>query len=388
MNPATLHRQVGYLLLITVLSLVALGIVMLFSISGKQAAEGTGAIYGALQKQGFWIIIGGIACATLSRWDYRWFTQRSVPILLGFGFMLLLVFVPHLGRKINGSWRWIAVGGFTIQPSEFVKWAVILFVAFWLGKNQRRLRTSWQGMGVPCLVALGAVAILVVSHDLGSAALICAVLTVMLFIAGAPKRYLAPIPLLSFGALLGIAILMPERRARLLAFLHPEASKSGKGYQVFQGLIAFGSGGPEGLGLGNSRQKMYYLPESQTDFIGCITGEELGLWVMLAVVFAFLIVLLCSGWISLHAPDPTGVLLGVGLTTLMALQTMVNLGVVTALLPNKGLPLPFISYGGSNLLLCMMCIGMLFNLQRQGVYEPKVEEPALLQGRPGSTVRI
>ncbi|MDE1170798.1 MAG: putative peptidoglycan glycosyltransferase FtsW [Verrucomicrobium sp.] len=388
MNPSTIQRQVGYVLLVTVLSLMVLGIVMLLSISGKLAAEGSGAIYGALQKQGAWMILGGIACAVVSRVDYHWFVRRSGWILAGAAFLLLLVFVPHLGKKVNGSWRWISVGGMTLQPSEVVKWALVLFTASWLGRYQRRL--LWKGVLVPFAVTVGLVLVLVVSRDLGSAALLCTALTVLLFVAGTPKRYLLPVPLLGFGGLFAMALAMPERRARLLAFLHPEESKAGKGYQVYQALIALGSGGPTGLGLGNSRQKMYYLPEAPTDFIFPIVGEEMGLWVSLAVVLAFLVILLCGGWITLHAPDPTGVLLGAGLTSLMAVQAMVNLCVVTALLPNKGLPLPFISYGGSNLLFCFLCVGMLFNLQRQGVCEdPEPVETILPQGRgQGATVRI
>ncbi len=142
MKSSTLHRQVGYLLLIAVLCLLALGVVMMFSISGKQAAQGTGAIYGALQRQLFWIVLGGGACVLVSRVDYRWFVQRSAPILLGATFLLLLVFVPHIGKKVNGSWRWLSLAGMTIQPSEFVKGALVLFLTFWLEKNQRRMLTS------------------------------------------------------------------------------------------------------------------------------------------------------------------------------------------------------------------------------------------------------
>jgi cell division protein FtsW len=390
MNPATLHRQVGYLLLVTVLGLVALGIVMLFSISGKQAAEGTGAIYGAMQKQVAWIGLGGIACAILCRCDYHEFVRRAPLILLATGFLLLLVFVPHIGKKINGSWRWINVAGFTLQPSEFVKWALILFLSFWLGKNQRRMRTSWQGMGVPCAAACVVAVVLLVSQDIGSTAMVFAILSSMLFVGGAPKRWLIPIPFLALAGLLSVAWLWPERRARLLAFLHPEAH-SDKAHQQLQALIAFGSGGPDGIGLGNSRQKMYWLPEANTDFIFPVVGEELGLWVTLGVVLCFLLLMLCSGWITFHAPDPQGVFLGTGITTLMGLQAIANMGVVTSLLPNKGLPLPFISYGGSNLMLCMICVGMLLNLQRQGVYETKADEGSVLHRRPlraGTTFRM
>jgi cell division protein FtsW len=206
------------------------------------------------------------------------------------------------------------------------------------------------------------------------------ILCVFLFCAGVKWRYILPLPLAGLGGLLLVALTMPERKARLLAFLNADTHQNmvGKGYQQLQALIALGSGGLSGLGLGNSRQKMNFLPESTTDFIFPIIGEEMGLWISLAVVLSFLVLTLCSGWITLHAPDPTGVLLGTGITTLLALQAIVNLGVVTSLLPNKGLPLPFISYGGSNLMLCLLCVGILFNLQRQGIYEQEVEDSLLL----------
>jgi len=173
-----------------------------------------------------------------------------------------------------------------------------------------------------------------------------------------------------------LTLLKPERLARWKAFLHPELDPLGKGHQQLQALIALGSGGLSGLGLGESRQKMYYLPEVNTDFVFPIVGEELGLWIALTVVLAFLLLMLCSGWITIHAPDPSGVLLGTGLTVMIALQALMNLAVVTSLMPPKGIPLPFISYGGSNLLTCMAAIGILFNMHRQGIYQVQTA-PAL-----------
>jgi cell division protein FtsW len=195
------------------------------------------------------------------------------------------------------------------------------------------------------------------------------ILAAIMFCAGVPLLYLAPVPIVGLAGIALISVFKPERLARWLAFLHPELYKNGAGYQQWQALIALGSGGLEGLGLGNSRQKMYYLPEVNTDFVFPIIGEELGLWVALAIVLAFLVMTLCSGWITVHAPDNAGVLLGTGITAMIALQATMNLAVVTSLMPCKGIPLPFISYGGSNLLTCLAAIGLLFNLHRQGVYQ-------------------
>ncbi|HEY8965606.1 MAG TPA: putative lipid II flippase FtsW [Candidatus Methylacidiphilales bacterium] len=388
-STAFFHRQTGYLLLVVTLCLITLGVVMLFSISGTRAAEGAGTatVYGALRKQAVWIVIGTVSCALFSRIDYHRYVAKAPWVWAGSILLLLMVFVPHLGKKVKGSWRWIEVAGMTFQPSELVKLAVVVFLSWWFARYQRRLH-SWKGMGVPVLLVLFTASILVVSKDLGTSALLFAVLTVLFFVAGAPKRYLLPLPALALGGLLAIAWFIPERRARLFAFLHPEEFKSGKGYQNFQALIAFGSGGTEGLGLGNSRQKMYYLPEAHTDFIFPIVGEELGLWICLAVVLSFLVLFLCSGWISLNAPDPAGLFLGTGITTMMGLQAMINLGVVTSLLPNKGFPLPFISYGGSNLLLSMTCIGILFNLHRQAVHPDEPVGTVLPGRKKGGPIRI
>ena len=324
--------------------------------------------------------IGLVLSFVVSRVDYHWFTQRGWIWVGVAAFLLLLCFVPHLGKKINGSVRWLSLAGLTVQPSEFAKLALVFFLSYWLGRHQRRITLLWEGMGVPLLVTGGLMALLVREPDLGSCAIMGLVLCVLLYCSGVKMAYLLPVPLAGLGALILVALAMPERKARLLAFLNPSDlhTLAGKGYQQLQGLIALGSGGVSGLGLGNSRQKMNFLPESTTDFIFPIVGEELGLYISLGVVLAFLILTLCSGWITLHAPDPTGVLLGTGLTTLLAAQSLINLGVVTKLLPNKGMPLPFISYGGSNLLLCLLCIGLLFNLQRQGLYDEENEEPSLL----------
>ena len=193
--------------------------------------------------------------------------------------------------------------------------------------------------------------------------------------------YLLPLPIVGFAGIFAYVLSTPERLERIKGWWHfiqsPEhVAVTSKFWQQLQGLIALGSGGLWGLGLGNSRQKMYWLPEVNTDFVFPIIGEELGMWVTLAVVAAFLTLMLCSGWIAIHAPDPAGVFLGIGLTLMIALQALMNLAVVTSVMPCKGIPLPFISYGGSNLLTCLAAIGILFNMHRQGIYHTQ-PAPAL-----------
>jgi len=370
-----MQRNVAYLLLIVMLGLTALGLVMLTSTSAVLAPTDMSGVYSNLRKQLVWLGLGGIVCVTLSRCDYQK-VLRLAPIAVGVAtFLLVLCLVPHIGAKINGSARWIRCAGWTYQPSEFAKLALILFLSWWMGKNQRRAGEFLKGLVVPVACVAPIFMLMVVQQDFGTTAIMLAILVAMLFVGGSRILYLLPLPLLGFLGLLLITCLKPERWARWMAFLHPELDPLGKGHQQLQALIALGSGGLTGLGLGNSRQKMYYLPEVNTDFVFPIIGEELGMWVTLAVVLAFLVLVLCSGWIALHAPDPAGVLLGTGITMMIALQALMNLAVVTSLMPCKGIPLPFISYGGSNLLTCLTAIGILFNLHRQGVYQAQTAPP-------------
>jgi cell division protein FtsW len=372
-----IQRNVAYVLLITMLGLIALGLVMLSSTSSVLATVDMAGVYNNLRKQCAWLVIGGIACVLLSRCDYQR-VLRWAPWTAGLaGVLLVLCLIPHIGVRVNGSPRWLRLAGWTYQPSEFAKLALILFLSWWMGKNQRHAREFLRGFFWPMLCAAPLLLLVAKQQDLGTASIMLLILVVMMFCAGTNLVYLLPVPVMGLAGLLLTSILIPERWQRWMAFLHPELHRDGAGYQQWQALIALGSGGLDGLGLGNSRQKMYYLPEVNTDFVFPIIGEELGMWMTLAVVLAFLVMLLCSGWITLHAPDPAGVLLGTGITTMIALQALMNLAVVTSLMPCKGIPLPFISYGGSNLLTCLAAVGLLFNLHRQGIYQAP-RQPALI----------
>jgi cell division protein FtsW len=376
-----MQRNVAYLLLIVMLGLIALGMVMLSSTSAVLASQDMNGVYSNLRKQFVWLIIGGIVCVFLSRYDYQKLLRHG-PWLLGIACVLLvLCLIPHVGLRINGSPRWLRLAGWTYQPSEFAKLALILFLSWWMGKNQRHAGEFMKGFFWPVACILPLLLLMVKQQDYGTTAIMLAILVALMFVAGARMTYLVPLPILGFTGLICYAISTPERWARIeawwSAFMHPDhVMAGGKGWQQLQALIALGSGGVSGLGLGNSRQKMYWLPEVNTDFVFPIIGEELGMWVTLAIVAAFLVLMLCSGWITIHAPDPAGVLLGTGLTLMIALQALMNLAVVTSLMPPKGIPLPFISYGGSNLLTCLAAIGILFNMHRQGIYQVQTA-PAL-----------
>jgi cell division protein FtsW len=280
--------------------------------------------------------------------------------------------IPHIGVRINGSPRWLRMAGWTYQPSEFAKLALILFLSWWMGKNQRRSGEFLKGFLWPVLGVIPLLGLMIAQQDYGTTLIMVTITAAMMFCAGSRLLYLFPASIAGVAGVVVISLFKAERWGRWMAFLHPHVDHpvmDAKNWQQLQALIALGSGGLTGLGLGNSRQKMYWLPEVNTDFVFPIIGEELGMWVTLSVVLAFLLLVLCSGWITLHAPDPAGVLLGTGLTLMISLQALMNLAVVTSLMPCKGIPLPFISYGGSNLLTCLAAMGILFNLHRQGVYQ-------------------
>jgi len=244
--------------------------------------------------------------------------------------------------------------------------AAIIFTGWWFTKFEARAKALFVGLLYPIAIIVSLLVLIVLETDLGTTLLIGGTVLVMIFVGGASPKYLGPLVIIGVTALLIIAWHISERQGRLLAFLHPEQYEAKEGHQQWMGLIAFGSGGVEGLGLGNGRQKMLYLPYAHTDFIFPVIGEELGLRVTLIVVFCYLLIVTAGIQIALNAKDRFGLLLGFGCTTIVGLQAAINLGVTTSLLPNKGLPLPFISYGGSNLTFCLICVGILINIYKQG----------------------
>ena len=360
-----MHKQSPYILVLSVAGLITIGLVMLYS-TGAFAPDSHGDQFSFLKKQGFWLGVGFVFSVAFALLDYHWlerFWYLFYLIALG---LLALCFVRPIGMRINGSWRWIHFGTATFQPSELAKLAAVIFIAWWFTKFEAKTKGLLMGLAVPIALAMTLLVLIVVETDLGTTLLIAATVFVMMFIAGASPKYLGPLVLTGIASILMIAWHISERQGRLLAFLHPEQYQEKEGHQQWMGLIAFGSGGTEGLGLGSGRQKMLYLPYAHTDFIFPVIGEELGLRVTLVVVFCYLLIITSGILIALHAKDRFGMLLGMGCTFVLGLQAAINIGVTTSLLPNKGLPLPFISYGGSNLFFCLVCVGILINIYRQG----------------------
>jgi cell division protein FtsW len=351
-----------------VAALLALGLVMLYSSSVTQV----GARY--LMMQLIWCAFGFTFCVAATTLDYQWLKKFAWPIFILAVFLLVLVLVPHIGRKINGARRWFDFHGMRFQPSELGKLALIILLAWYGDRYQRQMQTWKRGVLIPgALVAL-VLGLVFVEPDRGTTILLAAVSGALLLVAGVRWKYIAMTVL--FGAA-GLAVSIwhdPMRLKRILGWWDLEQHKDGVSYQAYQAMIALGSGGWFGLGLGNGRQKLGFVPEDHTDFIFSIIGEELGLIATLPVLIAFFIIAVCGIYIALRARDPFGSLLAAGVTFLITFQAAINIGVVTSALPNKGLPLPFISYGGSNLLAMLTCIGLLFSVARQAPAREKVQD--------------
>jgi len=372
------------ILIVAVLALISLGLVMLMSVSAFVPGNQGDPLYFIL-KQSIFLGLGLVACAIALRWDYHDWICHVWWILGGCVVLLVLCWVPGVGHEVKGAHRWIFFPGASLQPAEFTKLAVVAFLAYWLGRHQRKIENFREGFAQPLGVVILLCGLVVIQPDLGTTAVLILITFILMFTAGTKWFYIAPLPVIAVLGILAVAFFIPERRSRILAFMDPDAHQSGAGYQIYQGLIALGSGGIQGLGLGNSVQKMFYIPEAHTDSIFAVLGEELGLICTLSVVLCFLLIALSGGLISYHAPDPTGTLLGLGVTALICMQAAINIAVVTSSMPAKGMGLPFVSYGGSNLLMSLCCVGILLNIHRQGTYAPSNGRRVL---PPRATVRM
>jgi len=353
------------ILVFCVAALLALGMVMLYSSSMVQV----GAHY--LMLQFVWGALGLAGCFVAMLMDYRQLKKIAWPLFGIAVLLLVLVLIPHVGVRVNGAKRWLRYGGFTLQPSEFAKVALIIALARY-GENHLRQMTSWKrGILIPGLFIGCVLGLIFLEPDVGNALLLAAVSSVILLTAGIRLKYFLP-PVVAAALAVGIFIYNnPMRSGRVYSWLHVEETKREKGLQAYQGMVAFGAGGWAGLGLGNGRQKLGFVPEHHTDFIFPMIGEELGVIATVFVVSAFIAIIICGIFIAMRAHDTFGLLLATGLTFLIGLQAFINIAVVTGVLPNKGLPLPFISYGGSNLLMMLVCVGILLSVARRA----RIPEP-------------
>jgi cell division protein FtsW len=355
-----------------VAALLALGLVMVYSASQAQANP-----LAHIRMQLVWCALGLAACGVTAVLDYALLKKLAWPVFIGALALAACVFVPYIGMKLNGAHRWIRLPGATFQPSELVKIALIIMLAWYCDRSQRKMDTFKRGIIFPGIIIAFALGIIFVEPDRGTTILLAAVSGMMLLVAGVRLKHFF-IPALGGAAALAVSILRdPMRRNRIAAWLHPVTTVQGREHlndaalQGQQAMIAIGSGGVTGQGLGNGVQKLGYVPEIPSDFIFANIGEELGLIGTLFVVLAFLLIAICGIYIALNARDNFGCLLASGVTFLISLQAAINIGVVTSVLPNKGLALPFISSGGSSLLAMLIGVGILLSVARRAPVREK-----------------
>jgi len=344
--------------------LVFIGLVMVFSASAVIAKDRYGSAYYFLLKQLGWAVGGIAAMVIATRLDYRRYKHAAVVFgVLGVT-TLLLIGVFFLDRS-HHTHRWIHWDGFSLQPSELAKPALILFLAFFLESRTKAMQ-DWKHTllpaVVPTIVFLG---LIVMQPDLGTAIACAAITACILFVAGIELRYLSGALVASLLPLYFLIFHVAYRRARILAFLDPFADPQGRGFHIIQSLIAVSTGGITGLGLMEGKQKLFYLPEPHTDFIFAVTAEELGLAGAVVIVALFAVFLWRGVRTAQRTSDPFGRFLAVGITSMVVVQAFINISVVLGMMPTKGIPLPFISYGGSSLFITLACVGVLLNVSKQ-----------------------
>ncbi|MFH1856249.1 MAG: putative lipid II flippase FtsW [Candidatus Omnitrophota bacterium] len=346
--------------------LLALGIVMVYEVTGIRALEAFGDSFYYVKKQLFFIFLGLIFSLFILSVDYRYLQKHARWFFVLAVVMLALVLVPHISPKIGGARRWFRLGAFNFQPSEFAKLALIIYLSDLLSRKGARINLFWKGF-VPAMAVLGTSVLLVLLEpDLGTAVVMSGLGLVLLFLAGIRLRYLLSLFICAVPSLFFLIVLKPYRFRRIVAFINPWADRLGAGHQIIQSIIAIASGGLFGTGLGHSLQKLYYLPAAHTDFIFSIIAEEFGLIGAAAVLGLFGAIFFAGFKIALKIKDVFGRFLCAGLLSLMAFEVVIHIGVTTACLPTKGLPLPFVSYGGTNLLFNMINIALLLNLSKNG----------------------
>lgn len=357
-------RAVDKWLFTTVVLLLGLGLVMVYSASSAVAREKGVAVNPFLAKQAAAAVLGLVLMLALMHFDYR--RLRRPAVVYGLLGVALLALVAVLFQpEMNGTRRWFFVAGVSLQPSEAAKLALVVFLAYLIDKKPDRI--DQPDLLAPCAIVTGLTAGLVLLEpDLGTTVLLLGVAFTMLFLAGLGWRWVLGCAALVPPVLWALVLAAPYRRERLLAFLDPEADPLGSGYQPLQSLIAVGSGGVFGRGLGESVQKLHFLPHPHSDFIYAIVAEELGMIGALAVVALFGFLLWRGVRAGLRAPDAFGRFLAWGLTASLVLQALINVSVAVALLPTKGIPLPFVSYGGSSLVASLAACGVLLNLSEHG----------------------
>ncbi len=351
------------LLFTVTVALVMFGLVMIYSASAVLAIEKHGNPFYYVFRQGIWVLLSFIAMLVTMHIHYRTWNNRVLVFSLLVISAVLLIAVLFMPAIANVH-RWFRIGPASIQPAELAKFPMILFLAWHLAKKQGQIESFWQTI-LPAFLVCGQMAFLIVIEpDLGTALMIVGITVALLFLAGMSWKYFAGFAVVAIPLAYILIFSVDYRRQRLISFWNPEADAQDSGFQILQSLIALGTGGIKGTGLANGIQKLFYLPEPHNDFIFAIVGEELGLIGTVGLLLAFIFFLWRGLKIAWKAPEPFGQFLAAGITVMIVLQALINISVVIGILPTKGLPLPFISSGGSSLLVSMTGVGVLLNISQ------------------------
>ncbi len=357
-------RPADVVLLTLVILVVLFGLLMLTSASSVLGFERFGDSYHFIRRQIVSCVIGFVGLYVCSRLEYRWLRKYAFFFLLASVGLLVAVLIPGLGTRILGAQRWIIIGPLNFQPSEFVKLTLLVYLATWL--DQRRPGGRDAAVNLRTFLILLAVinGLVLLQPDLGTMLVLGALSLAVYLVSGAQYRHIALVIGLAVAALLILIVVEPYRLQRLTVFLNPEADRLGEGYHITQSLIAIGSGGIFGVGLGHSRQKFNYLPEASGDSIFSVIAEEMGFIVILVLIALYLAIIFRGFRIARQAPDSYGRIIAVGITSWIATQTLINIGALSGLLPLTGVPLPLISYGGSAMVITLCALGILLNISR------------------------
>jgi cell division protein FtsW len=350
------------IVLLMVVILTCFGVVMVYSASSVMAAKKFNDGFYFLKRQSVYAIIGFTGMAIAMHIDYHVWKKWAVPLFLTCFVLLLLVFVPGLGGTAKGASRWIRLPGFNLQPSEMAKVALIIYMAYSLEKRQDKLKQFMTGF-FPYLAILGCfIVVLLAQHDMGAALTMLTVAIVMLFAAGTRVQYILGMGLVALPGICYLVLTKAYRLRRITAFLDPWKDPTDAGFQIIQSWLALGTGGFFGQGLGEGKQKLFYLPEAHTDFILAVCGEEMGFVGVIVIASMFLVLVQRSIRVAIAAEDNFGRFLAFGIAVLLGLEAFINMAVVTGMLPTKGLALPFLSYGGSSLIVSLCAVGILLNV--------------------------
>ena len=357
-------KKTNNILLVSIVIISLFGLLMIYSASYVWADYKFGDSFKFLKTQGIFLAVGYILMIIISKIDYKIYYKKA-NLIFGICFLLLLlVLIPGIGTVRNGSRSWFGIGGFGIQPSEFTKLGLIIFTSKYLAKNAKELKNIRSGVFPILIVLFSVFALIMLQPDFGTGVVIVISIIVLLFISGVKMGFFVKIGILGLIGIVILIIIAPYRMERIVSFLNPWSDPLGSGFQIIQSLYAIGPGGLLGLGLGNSIQKHFYLPEPQTDFIFSIISEEFGFMGILIVATLFVTIIYQGIKISLNCEDSFGKYLSFGIVFSLAFQTLLNLMVVVGLIPVTGVTLPFLSYGGSSLLITLASMGILLNISR------------------------